>query len=164
MYVLCMNDTSVWSVCYISQYNICKILRIFFEILSKSKSYLLVSLIVVSIIPECLDRKATDRNFLDRFIHPSGSWGAIETNMATKCFYEFMPALFRKRGRQHSSLNLFAKNNTFNKTRPSVKLFVKAEAVLACCVFYCNICDLPAHSHDLAFIRAKYHDKYMKFW
>lgn len=43
--------------------------------------------------PEFLDRKVTDRNFLDRYIYPIGSGGAIKTNMATKCFYEFMSAL-----------------------------------------------------------------------
>lgn len=37
--------------------------------------------------------QAADRNFHNRYIYPSGSRGAIETNMATKCFYEFMSAL-----------------------------------------------------------------------
>eukprot|EP00105_Crassostrea_gigas_P036821 XP_019920969.1 PREDICTED: uncharacterized protein LOC105323876 isoform X1 [Crassostrea gigas] len=43
--------------------------------------------------PECFDWKATDRNFLNRYIYPSGSRGANKSNMAIKCFYEFMSAL-----------------------------------------------------------------------
>lgn len=38
-------------------------------------------------------QKATDRNVLERYVYHSGSWGAIETSIAT-LNYEFMPALF----------------------------------------------------------------------
>lgn len=41
------------------------------------------------------DRKAIDRDFLHRYKYPIGSWEAIETNMATKCFYEFMSSLIK---------------------------------------------------------------------
>lgn len=43
--------------------------------------------------PERLDRKATERSFLNRYINPSDISGAIETNIATKRFYEYMSAL-----------------------------------------------------------------------
>lgn len=36
-----------------------------------------------SVQPEGLDRKATDRNFLDRYIYLSGGWEVIETDMVT---------------------------------------------------------------------------------
>lgn len=42
--------------------------------------------------PECLNRRVTERNFLNPYIYPSGSRGDIETSMATN-FYEFMLAL-----------------------------------------------------------------------
>lgn len=38
--------------------------------------------------PDCLDRNTTDR-----YIYPSGSLEVIETNMASKYFYEFMSDL-----------------------------------------------------------------------
>lgn len=46
-------------------------------------------------LPECIDRVATDRTFFNQYIHviPSGSRGAIEANMATKRLYDFMSAL-----------------------------------------------------------------------
>lgn len=41
-------------------------------------------------MPECLNRKAINRNLLEQYKYPSGSWGAIETNMATIYFYWFI--------------------------------------------------------------------------
>lgn len=46
-----------------------------------------------SVKTKCLDRKATDRSFLNRYIYPTGRRRAIETNMAITCFNEFMQAL-----------------------------------------------------------------------
>lgn len=45
--------------------------------------------------PKCLDWKATDRHLFKQYtcIYLIGSWGAIETNMATEYFYELMSAL-----------------------------------------------------------------------
>mgnify|MGYP005951363617 CR=1 FL=1 len=106
-----MNDTRVRCACEVRQHYLCKILRIpwkFFQrinifcillivdsfiIYYKHFTTLCSSCIQKSVQPECLDQKATDRNFLNRYIYPSDSRGAIKTNMATKCFYKFMSAL-----------------------------------------------------------------------
>lgn len=45
-----------------------------------------------SVQPECLDWKAIDYNFLDRYIYLSGGWEVIKTNMATKYLNEFISA------------------------------------------------------------------------
>lgn len=60
------------------------------------------SIIEKSLQSACLDRKGDNgyRNFLGRYIHvlvySSCSIGAIEPNMATKHFYEFMSVLRAK--------------------------------------------------------------------
>lgn len=41
-------------------------------------------------MPECFNGKAINHNLLDQYKYPSGSWGAIETNMATIYFYWFI--------------------------------------------------------------------------
>lgn len=38
----------------------------------------------------CLDRKATDPNFIVLYLYLSSGWAAIETKMATKYFYELV--------------------------------------------------------------------------
>lgn len=46
-----------------------------------------------SVQPKCFHQKSTDLNFLSRYIYFSGSSGAIETYVATVCFYEFVSSL-----------------------------------------------------------------------
>lgn len=83
------------SRCTAALSNVYKIKRIPWKFFKRIKRFLFLidfnfliftrkrcsSIIEESVHPECLDRNATDRNFL----------GPIETNMATKYFYEFFP-------------------------------------------------------------------------
>lgn len=79
-------------MCFTNTYKHLLIL-VFCIYFSNISNILLHCIVNASVQPGCLNRKATDRNFLDQCIYPSGSWGVIETNMATNCFYEFVSAL-----------------------------------------------------------------------
>lgn len=100
-YALCMNDMHVrcarevrpaWKFFQRIKHLFCFNGFSFHYNFYKDISTMCSSIIFEYVQPECLNRKATERtcNFLSRYIYLSGSWGAIETNIKTKCFYKFM--------------------------------------------------------------------------
>lgn len=49
----------------------------------------MTTMCIVQLFRNPCNMKATDCNFFDRYVYPSGSSGAIDTDMAPKCFYEY---------------------------------------------------------------------------
>lgn len=58
----------------------------------------MTTMCIVQLFRNPCDMKATDCNFFDRYVYPSGSWGAIDTDTAPKCFYELISALIKVNG------------------------------------------------------------------
>lgn len=77
-YYLCKIVRKYWSFFSRINHRLCHIDCSFLYFLYKDITTMCSSRIWKSIQPECLNRKATNRNFLGRYIYPSGSWEAIE--------------------------------------------------------------------------------------
>lgn len=58
----------------------------------------MTTMCIVQLFRNPCNLKATDCNFFDRYVYPSGSWGAIDTDTAPKCFYELISALIKVNG------------------------------------------------------------------
>lgn len=58
----------------------------------------MTTMCIVQLFRNPCNLKATDCNFFYRYLYPSGSWGAIDTDTAPKCFYELISALIKVNG------------------------------------------------------------------
>lgn len=91
---ICIYDTRVWWAFEVRQNYLYKIIRIHWKLP-------IPLFICTHILPQCVvhafkspcNLDASIVTFFDRYTWPGGSWRAMKTNMAFKCFYEFMLAL-----------------------------------------------------------------------